>query len=58
MDLDDDRALLRMVREEYVYAIEMARGLHDPADDWEGFRDTLWRYLLRVFGMPFEHDHF
>ncbi|MDX1621161.1 MAG: hypothetical protein R3320_09235 [Nitriliruptorales bacterium] len=57
MDLNDDRALLRMVRQEYVYAIEMARGLHDPADDWEGFRDTLWHYLLRVFGMPFEHDH-
>ncbi|MDX1744852.1 MAG: hypothetical protein R3324_02845 [Halobacteriales archaeon] len=46
----------RMVREEYVYAIEIARGLHDPAEDWEGFRDTLFGYLLGVFGLPIGHD--
>lgn len=40
-----------MLHEEYIYAVEMARGLHDPATDWEWFRDTFWSYLLRVFGV-------
>ena len=38
-------------REEFLYAIEVARAQHDPATDWEGFRDTLWVYLIRVFGL-------
>ena len=38
-------------REEYLYAVELARAEHDPATDWEGFRDTLWAYLVRVFGV-------
>jgi hypothetical protein len=38
-------------REEYLYAVEMARALHDPATDWDGFRDTLWAFLIRVFGL-------
>ena len=38
-------------REEYLYAVEMARALHDPAADWDGFRDTLWRFLIPVLGL-------
>ena len=38
-------------REEFLYAVELARAQHDPATDWEGFRDTLWAYLVRVFGV-------
>lgn len=38
-------------REEYLYAIEMARAVHDPASDWDAFRDTLWSYLIRVIGL-------
>ena len=38
-------------REEFLYAVEFARAQHDPATDWEGFRDTLWAYLVRVFGV-------
>jgi hypothetical protein len=38
-------------REEYLYAVELARAMHDPAADWEAFRDTLWAYLMRVFGI-------
>ena len=38
-------------REEFLYAMEMARALHDPATDWDGFRDTLWLFLIRVFGL-------
>jgi hypothetical protein len=38
-------------REEFLYAVEMARALHDPAEDWEGFRDALWANLTRVFGI-------
>ena len=38
-------------REEFLYAVEFARAQHDPATDWEGFRDTLWVYLVRVFGV-------
>lgn len=38
-------------REEFLYAVEVARARHDPATDWEGFRDTLWEYLARVFGV-------
>ena len=38
-------------REEFLYAVEVARAQHDPATDWDGFRDTLWVYLTRVFGV-------
>lgn len=38
-------------REEYLYAVEMARALHDPATEWDGFRDALWSFLVRVFGL-------
>ena len=38
-------------REEFLYAVEFARAQHDPAADWEAFRDTLWAYLVRVFGV-------
>lgn len=38
-------------REEYLYAVEMARGLHDPFLEWEEFTETLWRYLVRAFGL-------
>lgn len=38
-------------REGYLNAIEMARAEHDPAHDWDGFRDHLWQSLLRVFGV-------
>ena len=38
-------------REEFLYAIELARAQHDPTADWEGFRETLWSYLTRVFGI-------
>lgn len=38
-------------RDEFLYAVEMARALHDPAADWEAFRDTLWSFLTRVLGL-------
>ena len=38
-------------RQEFLYAVEVARAQHDPATDWDGFRDTLWVYLMRVFGV-------
>lgn len=47
-DLGD---LTAACREEYLYAVELARAQHDPATDWEGFRDMLWAYLTRVFGV-------
>ena len=38
-------------REEFLYAVEMARALHDPATEWNAFRETLWSFLIRVFGL-------
>jgi hypothetical protein len=38
-------------REEFLHAVEVARALHNPAEDWVGFRDTLWTNLTRVFGI-------
>lgn len=38
-------------REEFLYAVETARVLHDPATEWDAFRDTLWEHLSRVFGL-------
>lgn len=46
--LDD---LPGIYREEYLYAVEIARGKHDPCLEWEAFRETLWRYMVRVFGI-------
>ncbi len=54
MDRDDGigtQDLPGIYREGYLYAIEMARAHHDPASDWEGFRETLWHSLVRVFGL-------
>lgn len=42
--------------QEYVHAIEVARALHNPADDWEQFRETLWNYLIRVFAVDLEDN--
>lgn len=38
-------------REEFLFAVETARALHDPATEWAAFRDTLWAHLSRVFGV-------
>jgi hypothetical protein len=38
-------------REEYLYAVEVARAQHDPCLEWVKFSDTLWNYLIRVFGL-------
>jgi hypothetical protein len=38
-------------REEFLFAVEAARALHDPATEWAAFRDVLWAYLARVFGV-------
>jgi hypothetical protein len=38
-------------REEFLYAVEVARALHDPAEDWDGFCEALWAHLTRVFGI-------
>jgi hypothetical protein len=38
-------------REEFLFAVEVARALHDPAEDWEGFCEALWAHLTRVFGI-------
>jgi hypothetical protein len=38
-------------REEFLYAVEVARALHHPSEDWEGFCDALWANLTRVFGI-------
>lgn len=47
-DLDD---LLALYRENYLHAIADARAQHDPATDWDAFRECLWAGLLRVFGV-------
>jgi hypothetical protein len=38
-------------REEFLFAVETARALHDPATEWAAFRDALWTHLARVFGV-------
>lgn len=48
ISVDDLPAILR---EEYLYAIELARAEHDPSSEWEDFRDYLWEALIRVFGV-------
>ena len=54
MSTQDDGELAEFVdvcREGYLYAVEVARAQHDPAVEWEAFRETLWSYLTRVFGV-------
>ncbi len=41
-------------REGYLHAIEIARAQHDPSQDWEEFRETLWHSLVRVFGVEID----
>jgi hypothetical protein len=41
-------------REEFLVAVEAARALHDPATEWELFRDILWEHLARVFGVEIQ----
>lgn len=43
-------------REEFLFAVESARALHDPASEWVAFRDTLWAHLSRVFGVDVPDD--
>lgn len=43
--------LTQMYREGYLHAIEAARAEHDPATEWNAFREQLWGDLLRVFGV-------
>ena len=50
----DDGELAEFIdvcREGYLYAMEIARARHDPDLEWEAFRETLWSYLTRVFGV-------
>jgi len=43
--------LPEIYREGYLHAIEAAREEHDPATEWEAFREYLWAALVRVFGL-------
>lgn len=43
-------------REGYLDSIDMARALHDPATDWDGFLEYLWEALVRVFGIDADLD--
>lgn len=43
--------LPEIYREGYLHAIEAAREEHDPATDWDAFREYLWVALARVFGV-------
>jgi hypothetical protein len=43
-------------REEFLFAVETARALHDPTTQWAAFRDTLWAHLARVFGVDDPSD--
>lgn len=38
-------------RQGFLEVIEMGRALHDPATDWEDFREYVWMGLVRVFGL-------
>ena len=48
ISLDD---LPAIYREGYLHAIESARAEHDPATDWDRFREYLWHALIGVFGL-------
>lgn len=43
--------LPRIYRENYLHAIGDAREQHDPATEWDAFREHLWAGLARVFGL-------
>lgn len=43
--------LPEIYREGYLHAIEAAREAHDPATEWEAFREYLWAALARVLGV-------
>lgn len=43
--------LPEIYREEYLHAIELTKAQHDPATDWEGFVDSLWKALVPAFGL-------
>ena len=43
--------LPEVYRQGYLHAIESARAEHDPATEWEAFREYLWSALLQVFGL-------
>lgn len=43
--------LPEIYREGYLRAIEAARVQHDPATEWDAFREYLWAALLPVFGV-------
>jgi hypothetical protein len=48
LDIND---LPGIYREGYLYAVEIARAQYDPCSEWVEFSDTLWNYLIRVFGL-------
>lgn len=39
------------LRAEFLFAVEAARAIHDPATEWSAFQDVLWVYLSQVFGV-------
>lgn len=43
-------------RDGYLHAIESARAEHDPATDWDAFRDYVWGALVQVFGLETEWE--
>lgn len=43
--------LPEIYREGYLHAIEAARAEHDPAIEWDAFREFLWVALTRVLGL-------
>lgn len=53
MDLEgfDLRELPHVYRDEFLHAVECARARCDPARDWDGFVEELWRLLVPAFGL-------
>lgn len=53
MDLQgfDLKELSDVYREEFLHAVEFARARCDPAVDWDGFVEELWRLLVPAFGL-------
>lgn len=47
----DLRELPAIYREEFLHAVEFARARYDPALDWDGFVEELWRLLVPAFGL-------
>lgn len=48
VDLDE------VCREEYLHAVEAARALSDPRDDWDGCVEELWKRMVPAFGSDAE----